>query len=207
VLVNYTITEFSKELSSSSPAPGGGSVAALNGVLAASLMVMVCNLTMGREKYKNDEVLFMEIRDKAASLQDAFLKLVDDDTMAFNLVMSAYQLPKNTEDEKMTRLQSIQDATMKATQVPLVTALKSLEALRLAPLIAKKGNTNAISDIGVAVCQAEAALQGAVLNVKINLSMIKDQVFVKTVLNQVTDYQNEGMKLKEETMSIVQAIM
>lgn len=205
MLVEKTITGFIDELASDLPAPGGGSVAALSGALGAGLLSMVCNLTIGKEKYKDVEADLKELLPRAEEKQKQLLELIDTDTESFNKVMAAFKLPKGNEEEKKARSEAIQKATIIAAQVPLDAALTCLEVLRLAPEIAEKGNINAASDVGVAAQQAEAGLHGAVLNVKINLSSIKDQDFVKKAESQVEEYLAEGEKIKKEVMSVVQA--
>jgi formiminotetrahydrofolate cyclodeaminase len=203
MLIAKTVTGFADELASSSPAPGGGSVAALSGALGAALGVMVCNLTIGKAKYEAVWAELEPVKKEAEQLQQRLLELIDIDTDSFNKVMAAFKLPKETDEEKKARSEAIQAATMGAAEVPLEVALLCLKALRLTPMLAESGNENAISDIGVAAQQAEAGIQGAVLNVKINLGSIKDESFRQQAAAKAAGYLAEGQKIKEQVMDIV----
>ncbi|MDW7674121.1 MAG: cyclodeaminase/cyclohydrolase family protein [Bacillota bacterium] len=203
MLVAKTVTGFAEELASSSPAPGGGSVAALSGALGASLSSMVCNLTIGKAKYEAAWSELEPVKEKADKLQQRLLELIDIDTESFNKVMAAFKLPKESEAEKKARSEAIQAATIGAAEVPLEVAKACLEVLELTPALAEKGNENAMSDIGVAAQQAEAGIQGAVLNVKINLGSIKDQAFCQEAEEKVAQYLAQGKKIKEQVMELV----
>ncbi|MBS4026071.1 MAG: cyclodeaminase/cyclohydrolase family protein [Clostridia bacterium] len=203
MLVAKTVTGLIDELASSSPAPGGGSVAALSGALGAALGVMVCNLTIGKAKYEAVWAELEPVKKEAEQLQQRLLELIDIDTDSFNKVMAAFKLPKETNEEKKVRSEAIQSATIGAAEVPLEVALLCLKALRFTPMLAEKGNENAISDIGVAAQQAEAGIQGAALNVKINLGSIKDESYRQQAAAKVAEYLAEGQKIKEQVMDIV----
>ncbi len=203
MLVEKTLNGFIRELASSSPAPGGGSVAALSGAVAASLVVMVCNLTCGKAKYQDVTPELEQVREKAYHLLKELIKLIDLDTQSFNQVMSAFKLPKETDEEKKIRSEAIQNATKGAADIPLTVAQYCLEILELTPLVAEKGNENAISDLGVAAQQAEAGIQGAVLNVKINLGSIKDAAYKEAAEEKIKHYLTESQKLKLATMNLV----
>lgn len=180
-LVDLTVDNFIHELSTDSPAPGGGSVSALSGALSAALSSMVANLTYGKKEYKRHNIAMEDVAVLAQELKAHYLELIDADTNAFNDFMSAMRLPKKTEDEQQARHLAMQSAAKKMTEVPLTTLRMTNELLELAEQVVKKGNQNAISDAGVAALQAEAAAFGAYFNVKINLPQIQDTDFVNKV--------------------------
>lgn len=173
-MLNLTVNDFLKQLSSDAPAPGGGSASALAGALAAALVNMVANLTRGKEKFAEVEDEMVKLAQDAEDIRQQLMSLMEEDTKAFQQVMSAFRLPKETEDEKKQRQDKIQEAMIHAAKVPLKTAQTALKVLELAQIAAEKGNPNAISDAGVAALLAQAAVEGAAMNVKINLGSIKD---------------------------------
>lgn len=173
------IGSFLDELASSSPAPGGGSVAALAGSLGASLIGMVCSLTVGKEKYKDSWEELEVVSRKVSRNRKRLLKLVDEDTNAFNDVMAAFRMPKETDEEKAVRSEAIQVGYKKAIATPLDTASQCLDVLELSIPVSKKGNPNSISDVGVGAQMASTGLDGAIMNVRINLGSIKDQNYVE----------------------------
>lgn len=202
-LVDLTVRGFVGKVASLSPAPGGGSVGALSGALAAGLLEMVCNLTIGRAKFAEVEEEMRGIAGKGQLLQKQLLELVDRDTEAFNTVMDAFKLPKETEEEKKARSAAVQAANRQATEIPLMGAGLCLEVLKLIPVVAEKGNPNAITDIGVAARMAESGLQATILNVRINLGSLKDEAYVSQVNSQVTGYLLDAGRLLEKTVEIV----
>ncbi len=167
---------FVEAVAADSPAPGGGAVAALAGSLAAALAVMVARLTVGKRKYADVSEEMAQLIIQGEQVRTALLARMDEDTQAFNKVMAAYKLPKGTPEEQTARQAAVQEALVAATLVPLRTAQDALAALELAFAVARKGNTNAISDAGTAAWMAMAAIQGAVLNVRINAAGIEDAV-------------------------------
>lgn len=179
MLAEKTVTEFTRELASDSPAPGGGSVAALAGALAAALSGMVGRLTVGREKYKAGWDVMEKVRDDADTLSKALLDLMEEDTDAFNTYMAAMKLPKDTDEARAVRKDAMQNAAKKSTSIPLRSLECCLEAARLGELAARHGNTNALSDAGSAVLLAKAGGRAAMYNVLINLSGINDPAFVE----------------------------
>ena len=175
MLIDKKIRNFLDELASNSPTPGGGSVAALAGALGAALISMVGNLTVGKKKYEDIEEEIKRIISSSEKLRYELSKLIEEDVKVFNNFMSTYKMPKETEDEKRLRAEKMQESLIKAAKVPLKVAYKCLDILSLSKEVAEKGNINVVSDAGVAVLMAEAALESAILNVKINLGMIKDE--------------------------------
>jgi glutamate formiminotransferase/formiminotetrahydrofolate cyclodeaminase len=183
-LVDKTLINFSEELSSDSPAPGGGSVAAYSGSIASGLVAMVGNLTFGKEKYKDNWEEAQNITEDVQILMQEFLEFCDEDTEAFNGLMRAYRMKKKTEEQQKERDEMIQSATKRATEVPLNVMRESVKVLELAKKMGKIGNVNAISDIGVAAELALAACRSASLNVRINLTSIEDKKFKNKVYKE-----------------------
>lgn len=203
-LLDYNLREFANELSVDSPAPGGGSTAALCGALSASLSSMVSNLTVGKKEYKNVQKDVKEIAVKAQSLKDEFLRAVDLDTIAFNKLMEAYRLPKKTEEQKEERAQAVEKALKEATLVPFGVLEKSIKALDLAREIALKGNKNSLSDAGVAGLTAQAAAEGGYYNIKINLPNLQDNEFKLKIKKQAASLKKKAVKLGNELREIIE---
>jgi glutamate formiminotransferase/formiminotetrahydrofolate cyclodeaminase len=182
------VTEsFYDQVASSSPAPGGGSVAASAGALAAALAAMVSRLTVGKKQYADVKNEMEEVRDKADVLRAELTRLIDDDKEAFGKVIESFKLPKGPQREK-----AIQEATKQAALVPLTVMKKSLEALKLAGIVAEKGNVNSISDAGVAGLMGMASVNGAWYNVRINLSSLTDSEFVTKLKAESSTTQKEA---------------
>ncbi len=203
-LLDLNLREFANELSKDSPAPGGGSTAALCGALSSSLSSMVSNLTVGKKGYEDVQDEVKAIAVKAQSLKDEFLKAVDLDTQAFNNLMDAYKMRKKTEEEKAEREKAVEKASKEATLVPFTVLEKSLEALKLAKEIAQKGNKNSLSDAGVAGLAAQTAAEGAYYNVKINLPSIQDADFKSKIKRQATSLKKKCLNLGQELRDIIE---
>ncbi len=183
-----TFNAFLDELASSAPAPGGGSAAAAAGAMGAALISMVCNLTIGKEKFVAVENQMKAILVRSEELQAQLTRMMQKDVEAFDQVMAAYRLPKGSDEEKTARSAAIQAGAKTATLAPLCTARGCAELIALSKSVAEMGNPNIASDAGVAVLCAQTGLKGAALNVFINLAMIKDQAFVaqhKTELDKI----------------------
>lgn len=206
-LAGSKIHGFLSELASSSPAPGGGSVAALSGACGAGLVSMVCNLTIGKEKYSKVEDEIKQVLRSSEKLRNDLIKLIDDDTNAFNDVMKAFKMPKETDEQKKRRSEAIQKGYKKAAMVPLKTAQICKQTLDVAEVVAEKGNTNSITDAGVAALMGQAGVHAASLNVKINLESIKDTSFVKETTQQLSSIESNAMKKKDNILSIVKEKM
>jgi glutamate formiminotransferase / formiminotetrahydrofolate cyclodeaminase len=176
-LVSMAVDRFVDEVSSESPAPGGGSVAALVGGLAAGLAAMVANLTVGKKGYEAAWAALSALAERAQSVKDRLTRAIDEDTAAFNAAMAAMRMPKGTPEERSARDAALEAGYQQATRVPLDTARACLEALDLASEAAGKGNTASASDAGVAALMARAAVESAVLNVLINLGSVRDEAF------------------------------
>ena len=207
MLKDLKITEFLDELSSNSPAPGGGSTAALAAATAASLTCMVFNLTIDKKVYNESSAeIQSEIKlqlEKASKLNTLFIELMDKDSEAFTDVITAFKMPKETEEEKTKRQVAIQKGYVVALEVPLELATKAYGLYSSIEVAAAYGNKNAISDAGVAALMLQAAIEGAILNVNINLSNIKDKEFKEKVLEHCNKIIKDGMMRKEEIMVVV----
>jgi glutamate formiminotransferase/formiminotetrahydrofolate cyclodeaminase len=170
-----SVSGFVASVASSNPVPGGGSVAAHAGALAAALAQMVAGLTIGKKKYSSVEPEMKEAALKAVSLGNTLASLVKRDAEAYAQVSEAYKLPKEPADAAARRTEAVTNALLKAAEVPLETARASVEVARIAALVAEKGNTNAVTDAGVAALLAEAACKGADYNVRVNVSALEDR--------------------------------
>ncbi len=202
-LVNRNLNAFLEELASNSPAPGGGSVAALAGALGSALTSMVCRLTVGKKKYAEAEEEMKSVLAMSEKLRTTFTRLIDTDTDAFNKVMEAYSLPKESDDRKALRNAAIQEATKEAALVPLECMKHCIDALALARAVAQKGNLNSVSDAGVSALMIGAGIEAAALNVKINLTGITDMEFVEWKTSEVSSIQKTGRDAVEEILLIV----
>ena len=203
-LVSMKIGGFLSELASDSPAPGGGSVAALAGSLGAALSSMVCNLTIGKEKYADVQLEIKDTLKKSEQLRKELIKLIDEDTEAFNDVMKAFKMPKETEEQKEKRKQAIQKGYKTAAKVPLETAKACEKTLDIAMVIAEKGNKNSITDAAVSALMAQAGVKSAILNIKINLGSIKDDEFVERISFEIDELQKNADDKTNEIMKIVE---
>jgi formiminotetrahydrofolate cyclodeaminase len=177
-LTDKPVTTFLDELASDAPAPGGGSVAALSGALGAALVSMVCNLTVGKKKYADVQDDIEALLAQSEALRQQLTDLLEEDVKAYTAYSVAAKMPRDTEEEKAERTKAMQAALKVATDVPLRIAEAAVKVMELCMPSAEKGNKWAVSDAGVAVLMAEAALRSAALNVLINLGTIKDQDFV-----------------------------
>ena len=174
MLTSLTVDAFLEELASDSPAPGGGSVAAVLGSMSAGLVCMVCRLTIGKKGYEKAESLMSETLVKADVIKGSLIALIDEDSEAFKQVMMAFKMPKDTPSEKEDRSNAIQAGFKNATEIPLTVAQNCLDLLEWIQVIVDKANSNTISDLGVAAQTAYAGVEGAIMNVRINLPSIKD---------------------------------
>ena len=195
---------FLDELASNSPAPGGGSVAALSGALGAALSSMVCNLTKGKQGYETTQDEIRQAYEKSEDLRKDLTDLIDKDTEAFNEVMKAMKMPKDTEDQKEDRRQAMQAAFKHAAEVPLETARKCNQILDVARIVAEKGNKNSISDAAVSALMAQTGLQAAILNVRINLTSIKDSEYALKISTELHELLQSAMEKSSEILGIVE---
>ncbi len=201
---DQTIQAFLDKLASSSPAPGGGSVAALAGALGAALTSMVCNLTIGKKRYASVEARMKTICTASEELRGKFTALVQKDTSAFNKVMEAYGLPKDTDDQKALRAAAVEAATKEATLIPLEVMKHCIDGHALAQEVAALGNENSVSDAGVSALMLHAACESAALNVRINLNGISDGDFVGWKNEELDSLLKTSRVMLEETQGIVE---
>ena len=184
-LAKMTVEDFVEQLASASPTPGGGSASALAGAMAAAMVEMACNLTVGREKFRDVEAEMQTLLARAGKLRKQMLAAVDEDTDAYDAVSSAYKLPRDTDAQKAERTAAIQAALKQATEVPLRVAHAASEAAQLAVIAMEKSNPNVASDARVARLLADAAREGAIANVEINLSSITDAGFIERMQDEL----------------------
>ncbi len=202
-LLDFNLREFANELSMDSPAPGGGSIAALCGAMSASMSSMVSNLTVGKKGYEDVQERVKDLAVKAQVLKDNFLRDIDLDTLAFNRVMDALKMKKKTDEQKEIRLQTIENTTKDATLVPYHVLENCIEALIIAKDVAKHGNQNSLSDAGVAALTAEAGAIGAYDNGKINLPEIKDKKFKADIEKKASALLNKANQLSAEIKDLI----
>jgi formiminotetrahydrofolate cyclodeaminase len=183
--LDRSVPAFLDALASGAPAPGGGGAAAVAGAMGAALVSMVCNLTIGRQRYAQAEAEMREILDRAETLRAELQQLAEDDVAAFNRLSAAYKLPRVTDADIAIRRDAIQSSLRRATEVPLRTARSAAAILPLCSPVAERGNQAAVSDIGVAVLLAHAAVRSALLNVEINLRTIEDALYTNQVRSEV----------------------
>ncbi len=201
--MNISISDFLERLSSDAPTPGGGAVAALAGALSCSLTSMVGNLTEGKKKYEEYWEESKKIVEEAKKLSDDFLSLFYEDMEVFTKLMATFGLPRGTEEQKQERDKAIQNATKKAIEVPLKVMKKSRRAVELALDMAKIGNLNAISDVGIAGEMALAACSSASYNVLINLNFLKDDDYSKSIDNEHKEILNAVKSINKKVALFV----
>lgn len=202
------IDEYMEQLSSDSPVPGGGSVAALECAMGASLLAMVANLTAGRKKYASVQDRIADIRDEALALRARASALAVEDTEAYARVSRVLTMPKDTERQRVERSEHMQAALKGAVEPPLQTMKVASRILDLAAELALIGNTSAISDVGTAVGAIRAGFDGAFLNVEINLASIKDAAWVagiRTTVNNVSPVEERAQEITRHVLSVIRS--
>ncbi len=202
-LMARSARDFVDEVSRESPAPGGGSIAALAGALGAALASMVANLTVGKEGYEKVWEDLDDLATRAQRIKDRLVRSVDTDTDAFNAVLEAMRLPRSTPEERKARKAAIQEGYKAATQVPLETARACFEALKLAVEVAHKGNAASVTDAGVGGLMAAAGVEAAVYNVKINLPSIEDEAFRQSMSETLDELVREAHHYRDELRAYV----
>ena len=193
-LAEMTVTQFADVLASDAPAPGGGSTAALAGALGAALTAMVCRLTEGRKKYEEYQDYILEVKEKATALQAKFIDVMDRDTEAFMVISNAYGMPKATDEEKAVRSAAIQAGLVKSTETPMEMMELSAETIALTESLLGKFNTASASDLGVGALTLRTAVQGAWLNVLINIGSLKDKELAES-------YRAKGQALVDRVVA------
>ncbi len=210
-LIDMKVSEFLNELASKSPAPGGGSVSALAGANAASLVIMVSELTINKKKFKALEEEIKEDYFEKISIfkknNDLFKKYIDEDTIAFNLIMDAFKMSKNTEEEIKSRNEAIQKATVECIKVPMQVCLTALECLRNIKPIIDYSNRNTVSDQGVAVLMFYSAFSGAAMNVLINIKGLNEEHVVKDYKDVIEKLTYEASNLKDDLLEEVNYLL
>ncbi|MDZ4682265.1 MAG: glutamate formimidoyltransferase [Saprospiraceae bacterium] len=203
-LAGMTLDAFANETASESPAPGGGSIAAYVGALGAALATMVANLSSHKPGWDERWKEFSDWAEKGQTLKDKLLRLVDEDTYAFNAVMDAFRLPKNTEEEKQTRKAAIQAATWQAIETPRLTMELAMDSFPMVRAMVEQGNPNSVTDAGVGALCARAAVYAAYLNVKVNTSGITDKTKATTLLAWCEAQCAEADRLEREILALVE---
>lgn len=202
-LVNLTCKGFAEETASESPAPGGGSISAYMGSLAAALGTMVANLSSHKPGWDAKWNYFSEWAEKGQEIMARLLWLVDEDTESFNRIMAVFSMPKSTDEEKAARSKAMQEATLYATQIPLETMRASMATFPIIKAMASEGNPNSVSDAGVGALAARSAVLGACLNVKINAAGLKDRAVADELVNEANRLADEACRLEAEILEIV----
>lgn len=210
-LIDYKLNEFLTELSSNSPAPGGGSVSALVGANAVSLVLMVAALTIKRKKFKELETAIQDryialIKD-FESAKDLFELYIDEDTEAFNQVVAAMKLPKETDEEISNRKNALEKATIASIKTPMKVAALSLEMMRKMDVIIQHSNRNTVSDQGVAVLLLHSAFHGAIMNVKINLPGLEEKNLVKEYKDVIIEMSREINDIRDKRIEEVNYLL
>ncbi len=202
-LTNEPMKLFLDELSSSAPAPGGGSVAALSGALGAALISMVSNLTIGKQKYADVQEEIAALLDKSESLRKELVVLLETDVKVYTELSETMKMPRDTEEQKEARTKAMDRALKAATNVPMQVAEACVAVMELCRPAAEKGNINAVSDVGVGILMAEAGLRSAALNVLINLAWIKDETFMKETRVKLDALLKGKPALRDEIYELV----
>ena len=200
--MEMTVREFQAALASSSPTPGGGTAAAISLGQASALTIMVCDLTIGKDKWSEGWPIAEKSMLLAVKIMTRAGELADEDSDAFDDVMHSFRLPKDTEEQKTSRREAIREATLVATEKPFETAKLALDLLAVLPELAEKGNGNAVSDVGVAGLLASAACKGALFNVDINLPGLPDEM-AQEIRANVPDIKENAKILSRKVMDKV----
>lgn len=204
-LVDMTCTGFAEETASESPAPGGGSISAYMGALAAALGTMVANLSSHKAGWDDRWEFFSNWADNGMGVMNELLYLVDEDTEAFNKIMAVFGMPKSTDEEKAARAEAMEAATLYATQVPLRTMKAALKSFDVVRAMAEEGNPNSVSDAGVGALAARSAVMGACLNVKINAAGLKDRAVAEALVKEAEEIQAKAIEAEKEILAIVES--
>ena len=206
-LTDLKSTEFLTALASSAPAPGGGGGAAMAGALAAALASMVANLTIGKEKFAQQEPEVKALLEEVEAVRKRLLGLVEDDAAVFNSFMSCYKLPKATEEEKAARAAAIRSAAKQAAEVPLAIARASYKVLTLAERLVRIGNPGVITDGACSALLARAALRCAEYNVRINLGLTKDEAYNQSVQAELNNLLKTAEELEADALAATDRVL
>lgn len=200
MLTELTVKDFLNKVAGSDPVPGGGSIAALNGAIAAALAAMVANLTIGKKNYADCEELMKQIAERAAGLKEEFVADVDRDSEAYDRVFACFKMPKATDEEKAARSAAIQEATKFAAQVPMEVARRAYGLMDTIAQVARKGNQNAVTDACVAMMAARSAVLAALMNVRINLGSLKDKEFALAMQAEADGLEQQALAKEKELL-------
>ena len=206
-LIRMTLKDFAIETASESPAPGGGSISAYMGALAAALGTMVANLSAHKRGWDSLWKTYSDVAEEGQKIMKELISLVDEDTAAFNRIMEVFSMPKNTDEEKAARAAALESATLYATEVPLRTIKAASKALPVLSLMAEKGNPASASDAGVGALAAVAAIRGADLNVRINAAGLKNRETAERLVSEARTLVREAMEKEQEILSLVNKII
>lgn len=210
-LINMTVKDFTDEIDSNSPAPGGGSVAALASDIGIGLSRMMAHLSFGKKKYEElDESVKEEFEvkfEKLGKIREELSKLVDEDTKSFNEFMKALKMPKDTFKEITERQQAMAEATIYSIKVPYKTAALSLEAMKELEFLVDSGNKNAITDIGVGTLMIYTGLEGAILNVKVNLMSLENKELAKKYADNCIEMLDQGKEIRDKILNKIHSFI
>lgn len=207
MLADLTIKGFLAETAGSAPVPGGGSISALNGAIAAALTEMVANLTIGKKKYAEVEGQMRTIAVEAGLIRERLTRYIDEDSEAYDRVFAAFKLPKETEEEKAERGRVVQEATKEAARVPMKVAEEIASVMETIIYVAHKGNRNAVTDACVAMMTARTCVLGALLNVRINLGSIQDPDFVRRMTEKCDLLEAEALRIEKKLLDWVKTVL
>ncbi len=206
-LVDMTCRAFADETASESPAPGGGSISAYMGALGAALGTMVANLSAHKPGWDDQWEYFSDFAVKGRDIQERLMHLVDEDTEAFNRIMAVFSMPKSTPEEKAARAEALEAATIHAAEVPLKTMKTAFEAFDLLEAMAREGNPNSVSDVGVGALAVRSAILGAQLNVRINAAGIKDKTVAQALLDDADEIAAYASSREQGILNIVNNVI
>lgn len=203
MLADLTVKDFLNKVAGSDPVPGGGSIAALNGAVASALTAMVANLTIGKKNYEEHQELMNHISTLAMNEKEVFVTAIDRDAEAYDAVFACFKMPKDSEEQKAERSKAIQEATKQAALVPMQVARNAYELMSVIADVARLGNKNAVTDACVAMMSARSAVLGALLNVRINLSSIKDAAFVDDLQREADILGRRACEIEKELLDVI----
>lgn len=207
MLADLTMKGFLAETASNAPVPGGGSISALNGAIAAALTEMVARLTIGKKKYAEVEGQMRTIAVEAELIRERLVRYIDEDSEAYEQVFAAFKLPKETDEEKAARDRVIQEATKEAARVPMKVAEEIASVMESIIYVAHKGNRNAVTDACVAMMTGRTCVLGALLNVRINLGSIQDEAFVRRMTERCDLLEAEAIRVEKKLLDWVKTVI
>ena len=204
---NTTLQDFLTQTASSNPVPGGGSISALNGAIATALAEMLANVTIGKKNYTEVEEQMMKVTDEMSHQRTFFFEDIDRDAEAYKLVFEAFKLQKETEEQKINRINQIQHTTKQATLIPMEIAQRAFNLIDTIAFATRNGNKNAVTDGCISMMTCRTAILGALLNVRINLVSIKDSDFVSLLTDKCNTMEAEAIKKEQELIDWVKTVL